>query len=513
MTEQKESSISEEQLHVLIRGGTRAALASQIASQIASLVVLAILYRLLRPADYGLFGMALPAVMLPRMAATLGVGAAIVQSPELSPGQRTSLFWLMQALGLTAALITAACGVLLSWAYHQPMVLWLSLALAGSTLLATGGQTHQSLLERQLAFGPLAAARLVAQLIGGIAAIGAALRGWGVWSLVTQQTVELALAAALAWRLEPWRPARPAQGEPLGSLVSFSGYFAATNLVFYVAQNVEKLLFPWLLGSSAQVAIGLFSQAMSFVLRIVYLVTAALSGVMLPALSRAKDNPPLYAELVARFFRLTGVVLLPAGVGLFFVAPELMLLLGGYNWQQAGAILRALAPLLLVQGLLNLTGSIFGSLGQGRRLLAGSLVYTALLALGLVAGWLCATWLFPAARSGTVQWVTLCMATAYTLTTLVVIFIPYTAFCLRSARVSLSASLLPLLPALHGALLMGLCVWLADWVLRLATGVGDMSRLTVLIILGVACYLLFAGREVRWLASELFGAPVPPDER
>jgi len=105
------------------------------------------------------------------------------------------------------------------------------------------------------------------------------------------------------------------------------------------------------------------------------------------------------------------------------------------------------------------------------------------------------------------------MATSYTLTTLVVIFIPYTAFCLRSARVSLSASLLPLLPALHGALLMGLCVWLADWVLRLATGVGDMSRLTVLIILGVACYLLFAGREVRWLASELFGAPVPPDER
>jgi O-antigen/teichoic acid export membrane protein len=512
MTERDESRIADEKLHLLIRGGTRAAVASQIASQAASLVVLAILYRLLRPEDYGLFGMALPAVMLPRMAATLGVGAAIVQAPQLSAGQRTSLFWLLQGLGLAAALVTAACGALLARAYQQPLVMWLSLALAGSTLLATLGQTHQSLLERQLAFVPLSMARLVAQVAGGIAAIGAAWRGWGVWSLVIQQTVEVALAASLAWRIEPWRPARPARGERLGALVSFSGYFAATNLVFYVAQNLEKLLFPWLLGSSAQVAIGLFSQAMSFVLRIVYLATAALSGVMLPALSRAKDNPLLYAELVTRFFRLTGIVLLPAGVGLFFVAPEVMLLLGGDNWRQAGTVLRSLAPLLLAQGLLNLTGSIFGSLGQGRRLLAGSVVYAAVLALGLVAGWLAATKFPPATPAAAGQRAALWMAAGYTLVTLIVIFVPYLAFCLRSAGVSLPASLLPLLPALRGALLMGICVWLADQVLRLATGVGDLTRLAVLIVLGVASYFLFARREVGWLASELFAAREPTVE-
>jgi PST family polysaccharide transporter len=511
MTERDESRIADEELHSLIRGGTRAAVASQVASQVASLVVLAILYRLLRPEDYGLFGMALPAVMLPRMAATLGVAAAIVQSPQLSAGQRTSLFWLMQGLGLAAALITAASGALLAGAYQQPLVMWLSLALAGATLLATLGQTHQSLLERQLAFAPLAAARFVAQIVAGIAAVGAAARGWGAWSLVVQQTVELALTAALAWRLEPWRPARPASGERLGALVSFSGYFAATNLVFYVAQNLEKLLFPWLLGSSAQFAIGIYSQAMSFVLRIVYLVTAALSRVMLPALSRAKDNPPLYAELVARFFRLTGIALLPAGVGLFLVAPEVMLLLGGDNWRQGGVILRALAPLLLVQGLLNLTGSIFGSLGQGRRLLAGSLAYVLTLMLGLVAGWLAATRLFPAAPVDAGHRVTLWMAAAYTLVTLGVIFVPYLAFCLRSAGLSLSASLSPLLPALRGALVMGLSVWLADQILRLATGVDVLVKLAVLMFLGVASYFLFAGREVRWLASELFDAAKPAD--
>jgi hypothetical protein len=169
-----------------------------------------------------------------------------------------------------------------------------------------------------------------------------------------------------------------------------------------------------------------------------------------------------------------------------------------------------LAPLLLVQGLLTLTGSIFGSLGQGRRLLAGSVVYAALLALGLAFGWLAATKFFPAPPSEAVQHVTIWMAAAYTLVTLVVIFVPYLAFCLRSAGVSLPASLSPLLPALRGALLMGISVWAADQILRLAMVVDYRVKLAVLIAFGVCSYLLFAGREVRWLVSELIGSGERP---
>lgn len=504
MTERDASVSAEENFRSLVRSGTRAALTAQVASQLASLVILAILYRLLRPEDYGLLGMALPAVMLPRMAATLGVGAAIVQSPELSSGQRTSLFWLMQGLGLAAALVTAACGAALAAAYRQPLLMPLTLALAGSTLLAALGQTHQSLLERRLAFAPLAAARVFAQLAGGMLAIAAAWRGLGVWSLVVQQLVELAILTALVWRLETWRPALPTRGEKLGGLVAFGGYFAATNLVFYVAQNLEKILFPWLLGSSAELAIGLFSQAMNFVLRIVYLFATAFSGVMLPALSRAHGNRTHFAEIVGRFFRMTAIGLFPCGVGLFLVAPEVMLLLGGPQWSGAGAILRALAPLLMVQGLLNLTGSIFGARGQGGRLVAGSLVYLLLLVQGIVAGWLAATHVFPNAAAGEPQRAALWMAAAYTFVTVAVIFIPYLAFCLRSAGVSLSSTLIPLLPALRGTLLMGVVVWgTGELLIAFGANFDYRIQLAVLIATGACAYLLFAWREARWLWEEL----------
>ena len=503
MIDRDETRLPEEHLRSLVRGGTRASLAAQVASQLASLVILAVLYRLLRPQDYGLFGMALPAVMLPRMAATLGVGAAIVQSPNLTSGQQTSLFWLLQGLGLAAALVTAALAPLLAAIYDQPRLAPLGIALAGSTLLAALAQTHQSLLERKLAFVPLSTARIAGQLAGGSAAIIAAWRGLGVWSLVLQQVVELALTAALLWRMEPWRPAMPTHGARLGGMVAFSGYFAATNLVFYVAQNLEKLFFPWLLGPSAEVAIGLFSQALSFVLRIVYLVTAAFSGVMLPALSRAHGNPRLFAELVGRFFRMTGIALFPCGIGLFLVAPEVMLLLGGPKWRDAGVILQAFAPLLLVQGFLNLTGSIFAARGQGRRLVAGSLVYLLLLVQGLMAGWLGARY-FPSSTDEGPQQAALGMAAAYTLVTIGVIFLPYLTFCLRSAEVSVRAALLPLLPALRSAAVMGAVVWIVRRLLDALSNPLDFRlALALLVAVGIASYVLLGWREVRWLAAEL----------
>jgi PST family polysaccharide transporter len=515
MTEHDSRPLSPErggkdELHALVRGGMRAALGAQVASQLLSLVVLAILYRLLRPEDYGLLGMALPAAILPRMAATLGLSAAVIQPQELSHGQRTSLFWLMQLAGAAAALVTAAIGPLLAAAYGQPTLSVLCAALAGSTLLASAGQTHQSLLERRLAMRPLAWARLAALAAGGVAGIAGAWRDWGVWALVLQQAAELGALTLLAWLLEPWRPAWPTRGQRLGTLAAFSGYYTASALLFWIAQNLDKLLFPWLLGDAARLAIGLYSQAMGLVLKIVYVVTAPLAGVMLPALSRAAAQRELYADLTASFLRMASIALFPAGVGLFLVAPEVMLLLGGPPWKEGGPILAALAPILLVQGLLNLSGNVFASAGQGRRLLAAAALMCLLLAQGIMAGWVLAAQLAPPLEPDGGQRSAVWMAAGYTLVTIVVLFYPYLSFCLRGVDVAPQQVLSPLAPALRGALLMGLVVWGTSLLLNTAGSVDYRVRLAVLVGVGVLVYAVAVRAELAWVRRELAGEPPTP---
>jgi PST family polysaccharide transporter len=504
MTEHDPHDAPLDDLPGTVRGSTRTVLIAQVASQGISLVTLAILMRMVGPENYGLLAMALPALMLPRMAATLGTGVATVQRPSLSSGQLNWLFWATLLGGALAAIATALLGPVLAWNYGQPILTPLCAALAGSTLVAAAGTQHQALLERKLRLLPLSRLKILAQGLGGLAGIVAAWRGAGVWALVVQQYGELLVLSAGLWLLEPWRPASPKRGEKLGDLFQLSSYYSLSTLVIYVAQNLDKILFPLLLGEGASRALGLYSQAFNLMMRPVYVVTTPLFSVMLPALSRALGNQRTYAELVARFYRLTAIALFPCGIGLWAVAPDLMLTLGGSQWQSGGLLLAALAPTILMQGFFNLSGCVFASRGQTGKLLAGSVVALLLLAQGLVAGYFFSQLLRePGAGAETAITSAFSMAIGYSVVSLGILLLPYLAYCFGSVGVSLSAVLRPLWPALRAAILMGLVVVSLRQLLLHVPALPAAARLVLLVATGAGTYLLLARRELHWFWQEL----------
>ena len=79
-------------------------------------------------------------------------------------------------------------------------------ALAGTTFVSAIGGLHQARLERRLRLGRLAALRVAVQVVGGGAAIVAAVQGWGVWALVAQQYAEWGALSIFCWLADPWRP-------------------------------------------------------------------------------------------------------------------------------------------------------------------------------------------------------------------------------------------------------------------------------------------------------------------
>lgn len=505
MTDEELPRTKADELHAAVRGGTRAVLAGQIGAQLISLVVLGVLMRLVAPEDYGLLAMALPALMLPRMAATLGTGVTTVQGAGLTAGQLNWLFSATVFSGATAAVVTAMLGPLLAWGYAQPLLVPLCAALAGSTLVAALGTQHQALLERELKLAALARLRLLAQATGGAAGIAAAWRGWGVWALVVQQYGELLVLSAGSWLLEPWRPGLPRRGERVVQILQTSGFYSLSTLVVYASQNLEKVLFPLLLGPAASRALGLYSQAFSLLLRPVYLVTVPLFTVLLPALSRSRGDARLTTQLTVKFFRLAAIVLFPCGMGLAVVAPEAMLVLGGDDWRAAGTLLALLAPAIPVLGFFNLASCVFAAAGRTGKLLAAALVLLLIVAQALFAGYLLGKLVTPPA-----EWEfepilrpALGMAFAYAVVIVVVLFIPYLTFCFRSVGISLGTVLGPLWPALFATLLMGLVVASLRQLLVVQGELPLPLRLLALILAGVLSYALLARRELHWFWSEI----------
>ncbi|MCU0877814.1 MAG: oligosaccharide flippase family protein [Pirellulaceae bacterium] len=368
-----------------VRRGTRVVLLAQVASQLVSLVVLGVLLRMVAVEDYGLVGLLLPAVMLPRMAATLGL-ATVVQQRSLSAAELSSLFWLNVVWGMLATSVTIVSSLWLGQWYDEPLLLPLGAALAGTTLLAALANQHQALLERRLAMAPLAGARLLAQACGGAAGIYAAWRGAGVWALVAQQYGELAVLTLWVWQLEPWRPGWPERRSQVSQHVRYSSFYSLSQLVYYVAQNLDKLLFPLLLAGAAPRAIGLYSQAFNVMTRSMYLLTSPLSGLFVAGLSRSEADPAARRDMLVRFVRQAAIGLLPCAVGLGLVATETMQVLGGAKWQAAGPVLRVLAPAIFVQGLINLSMLVLAAAGRAGRILAFAVLATIVLAVAAAAG-------------------------------------------------------------------------------------------------------------------------------
>jgi len=486
---------SPDQIKQSLRRESRAVILAQIASQLVSLAVLAVLYRLLGLHPYGLFGMVVPLLLLVRILVNSGLDVATIQDADLTDRQVSALFWVNQALGLLMALLTAASAPVLVWFYgihgHDVGGLgWLTVALAGTSMVAVLSTQHEALLRRKLRLGTLAGARLVALTAGGLAAVAAALAQWGVWALVVQQYVELVGLAALVWWLEPWRPAFALRGSGATRLVRFGGHCTLSSLMFYLVANADKVLVGYALGPAA---LALYSQAFNLMMKPVNVLLTPLTGVMLAILSRAADNREQYRALLLGFFRFIALLMLPAGVGLAIVAPEAIRVLAGPEWADAGPILAVLAVAILVQGFVAAMGSVFASAGRADRLSAASVAIAAVLCTAFGIGF------YLGRQAGDPL---LGVAASYSLTMTFVVFPPYLWLALGTVGVRGVDWLRELRPAARGTLVMGLIVAACHWLLGDVLQLHDALLLAVEIPLGVLLYAHFTRREIAWFLRE-----------
>lgn len=485
-----DAKLSDARLKRAVRGGAGITTASHVTGQVIGLGVLAVLYRLVAPADYGLLAMVMPLLALANLFTAPGFSVATVQRQNLLPGHVSTLFWLNLALSGAIALAMVVASPLMAWFYGEGQVGWLSVALAGTVVITALGTQHQALLERHLRLAPVAIARLTAHVLAGAAAIAVAWAGWGAWALVTQLYVNTAVITAVLWYLEPWRPQRPRRGEGARELVQFGGFYTASSLMFYISQYIDKVLVGYALGA---VALGLYSQAFNVMLKPVYLLTMPLAGVMLPGLSRAVGDAAAYRGLLFAFSRLLAVTMLPAGVGLLIVAPEVMLVLGGPRWADAGPILQALAAAIVVQGFMNSAGSVITSSGRADRLFRAATAMAIVLSVGFVAG-LLVGYAFEAPLMG-VAW-------GYTVTMLV-LWLPYMRFALASVGISLGDWLAEVRRPLAATIGMALVVVTVRWLLLGALDLHPAALLACETSVGAAAYLLLGRNEIRWLADQL----------
>lgn len=386
MTQRRdELSISgvRERLGELMLKGSVVTLVAQLLKgliQIASTLVLA---RLLDPTDYGLFGLTAVVLNLISMFQDAGLSTATIQRDDLTDAQVNTLFWLNAGLSALLALALTGLAPALAWFYEEPRLTPLLWVMNAALLINGVRLQHRAIMRRRMQFGHVAGSDLTAALVGTVAGVAFGLMGWGYWALAGMQIVSALVATVTTWRWCAWRPGRPHVDEEARELIDFGKNLTGYNFVNYFARNADDYLIFYAHGAAP---LGLYGKAYELLRMPLRYINTPLSAVAVPALSRLADEPEEYRRLFLRVLEKIAMLALPLGAFMILNAADLIVVLLGQKWSEAGEIFRWLGLLVFIQPVANATGWLFITQDRTEEMLRWGIAGSVMAVLAILAG-------------------------------------------------------------------------------------------------------------------------------
>lgn len=295
--------------------------------QLLTAGVTVVLARLLSPADYGLFAIALSVQLVGQNITELGLPAALVRMPETPPTelQQATIGFLLLVTSTAVLVVVLITFVLLPALDASSDVLKVVAITLGAMPIYAARAVPMAMFDRELRFGRVAAVEAADTIGFNLFALLAALAGLGVYSLAGAVPVGAALGAGAAWA-SPTAARLPkldlSRVKPLigfGSRVSLLG-------MLYLGRDLGYVTVIGAIGGAPMAGFyGMAKRLFSFPTAL----AAAVARVMLPTLSQSGE------ERLNRTARMLGQIALICGLPLALVAGAIQPLISvvlGSEW-------------------------------------------------------------------------------------------------------------------------------------------------------------------------------------
>jgi O-antigen/teichoic acid export membrane protein len=325
------------------------------------------LARLLAPADFGLVAVAGAAFAIAALFIDLGMAGALIHLPDPPRSTLSTLFWLNQAAGLLLMLLFMAFAWPVSMLYDEPALLPVMLAMSLAMPLSALGQQFLVLAEKNLLFSTVALIEVVATASAFAVALAVALWQGGAYALVAAMLVSATVSSALAWTFLSAGKRPRFQFDVQGTLpyLRYGAYRMGEGLAMSVRSQLDVLIGGAVAGSAAM---GIYTLPRNLALQLASaLVNPIVTRVGLPVMARLQEDVEALKSIYLRTLRVTSAVNFPVYAALFAWSEEIVLLLLGDQWREAGPFLRLFALWAMILSTGNPVGSLLYATGHVRR--------------------------------------------------------------------------------------------------------------------------------------------------
>lgn len=315
-------------LRRLIYGGFWNAL-SQFGGQAINFVVTLILARLLSPKEFGLIGMVLVFSNFLLNFSNLGFSPSLIQKKHIDDLDLNTAFWSTLAMSIFLYIVSFWGAPLVAHYYKNNEIIPIMRVLFVNIIIKSFNSVNGLIEIKKLNYRTITISSLISMIISGICGIFLALRNWGVWSLVFMQVIGEISRIFCYYLFLPWRPKLMFSFSRFKEMLSFGLHMSINRLIKSLLENVDRLLLGRLVGPKS---VGIYTMAHSVSRYPVEKMWQIVGTMLFPAFSIVQDNREKLIKALYKVSILSGIIVSPLLIFLFFGTKEIVLIVLKEKW-------------------------------------------------------------------------------------------------------------------------------------------------------------------------------------
>ncbi len=295
-----------------------------------------VLARLLSPDDYGLLGLVGIFTVICTALVNAGFTTALIRKKEATDDDYNTSFICNLAISLVLYAVMFVCAPLIADFFGRTELVALVRVASLELIIGALGMVQQTRLTKRIDFKTQTKITLIATAVSGLAGIGMALTGFGVWALVAQQLLSQAITTLLLYVYNRWMPRLRFSKESFNDLFGFGWKMMVSGLL----DAIWKELYQVVVGKFYNPAtLGQYTRGRHYARLFSSNLTMVVQRVTYPVLSSIQDDRERMVSAYRRIIRMSMFVTATALFFLGAVSEPLIYCMIGPKWHEASTYL------------------------------------------------------------------------------------------------------------------------------------------------------------------------------
>lgn len=303
--------------------------AERSGAQLVGFIVSVVLARILDPNVYGTVALVTVFTTIFQVFVDSGLGNALIQKKDADNIDFSTVFYANILFCIVLYLIVFLISPFIAKFYNNNELIAITRVLGITVLISGVKNVQQAYVSRHLIFKKFFWATLVGTITAAIIGIVMALKGYGVWALVSQQLINLTIDTIMLWITVKWRPIKAFSIERLKELFSYGWKLMVSSVIDTVYKDVTQLVIGKVYTSSD---LAFYNKGEQFPKLIVSNINTSIDSVLLPTLSNAQENKEHVRTMTRKSIKTSVYIMAPLMMGLAFCSNNIVSIVLTEKW-------------------------------------------------------------------------------------------------------------------------------------------------------------------------------------